>query len=50
MALGKGADCGWIRKEKSKNGKLWDEGRRVKRKINGIGKRSGRRMDPQGKE
>ena len=45
MPSGKGADCGRIRKEKSKNGRLWDEGRRVRRKINGIGKRSGLLMD-----
>jgi hypothetical protein len=49
MASGKGADCGRIRKEKSKNGRLWGEGRTVRRKMNGVGKRSGLRTDPQGK-
>ena len=45
MASGKVADCGRIRKEKSENGRLWGEGRRVRKKMNGIGKRSGLRTD-----
>ena len=49
MASGGEADCGPIRKEKSKNGSLWSEGRRIRRKMNGVGKRSGLRMDPQRK-
>ena len=49
MASGKGADCGRIRKEKSENGRVWGEGRRVRRKMNGVGKRSGLRTDPQRK-
>ena len=49
MALGNGADCERIRKEKSENGRLWSEGRRVRRKMNGVGKRSGLRTDPQSK-
>ena len=43
------ADCGRIRKEKSKNGRLWSEAMRVRRKMNGIGKRSGLRTDLQRK-
>ena len=49
MASGKGADCGRIRKEKTENGRLWGEGRRVRRKMNGVGKSSGLRTDPQRK-
>jgi hypothetical protein len=49
MASGGEADCGRIRKEKSKNGRLWSEGMRVRRKMNGVGKRSGLRTDPQRK-
>ena len=49
MASGGEADCGQIRKEKSKNGWLWSEGMRVRRKMNGVGKRSGLRTDPQKK-
>ena len=49
MASGKIADCRRIRKEKSKNGRLWDEGNTVRKKMNGVGKRSGLRMDPQRK-
>ena len=49
MASGGEADCGRIRKEKSKNGRLWSEGMRVWRKMNGVGKRSGLRTDPQRK-
>ena len=49
MASGKVADCGRIRKEKSKNGRLWGEGMRIRRKINGVGKRSGLRTDLQRK-
>ena len=47
MASGGEADCGRIRKEKSKNGRLWGEGMRIRRKMNGVGKRSGLRTDPQ---
>ena len=47
--VGGEADCGQIRKEKSKNGRLWGEGMRIRRKMNGIGKRSGLRTDPQRK-
>ena len=32
-----GADCGRIRKEKSENGRLWHEGRRVRKRMNGVG-------------
>ena len=39
MASGGEADCGWIRKEKSKNGRLWSEGMRVRRKRNGVGEK-----------
>ena len=49
MASGKVADCGRIRKEKSKNGRLWGEGMRIRRKMNGVGKRSGLRTDLQKK-
>ena len=49
MASGGEADCGRIRKEKSQNGRLWSEGMMVKRKMNGVGKRSGLRTDPQRK-
>ena len=37
MASGKIADCGQIRKEKSENGRIWDEGKRVRKRINGVG-------------
>ena len=37
MASGKGADCGRIRKEKTENGRLWGEGRRVRKRMNGVG-------------
>ena len=37
MASGKVADCGRIRKERSQNGRIWGEGRRVRRKMNGVG-------------
>ena len=49
MASGGEADCGRIRKEKSKNGRLWSKGMRVRRKMNGVRKRSGLRTDPQRK-
>ena len=49
MAAGKGAHCGRICKEKSKNGRLWDEGMRIRRNMNGVGKRSRLRTDPQRK-
>ena len=47
--VGGEADCGRIRKEKSKNGRLWGDGMRIRRKMNGVGKRSGPRTDPQRK-
>ena len=50
MALGKVADCGQISKEKSKNGRLWDEGKTVRKKMNGVGRVSRLRMDSQRKE
>ena len=31
------------------NGRLWGEGMRIRRKMNGVGKRSGLRTDPQRK-
>ena len=37
MALGKVGDCGRIRKEKSKNGRLWGEWMRVRKKMKGVG-------------
>ena len=37
MVSGGRADCGWIRKEKSKSGRLWGAGKTVRRKMNGIG-------------
>ena len=40
MASGKIADCGQIWKEKSKNGRLWSEGMRVRSKMKGVRKRS----------
>ena len=49
MALGKVADCGKIHKEKGKNGRLWVEGKTVRNKMNGVGKRSGVQRDPQRK-
>ena len=49
MVSGGEADCGQIRKEKSKTGRLWGEGMRIRRKINGVRKRSGLRTDPQRK-
>ena len=49
MASGGEADCGRIRKEKSKNERLWGEGMRIRRKMNGIEKRSRLRTDPQRK-
>ena len=49
MASGKVVDCGPIRKEKSENGRLGGEGKRVRRIMNGIRKRSGLRTDPQRK-
>ena len=50
MASGKVADCGWIRKEKSKNGRIWDEGKTVRKKMNGVGGVRKLRTDPQRKE
>ena len=49
MASGREADCGRIRKKKSKNGRVWGEGIRIRRKMNGVGKRSGLWTDPQRK-
>ena len=49
MALGKVGDCGRIRKEKSKNRRLCGEGMRIRRKMNGGGKRSALRTDLQRK-
>ena len=49
MASGGESDCGQIRKEKSKNGRLCGEGMRIRRKMNGVGKRGGLRTDPQRK-
>ena len=37
MASGKGADCGRICKEKSENGRIWGERKRVRKWMNGIG-------------
>ena len=37
MVSGGRADCGRIRKEKSKSGRLWGEGKTVRRKMNGVG-------------
>ena len=37
MASGNVAGCGWNRKEKSKNGRLWDEVKTVRKKMNGVG-------------
>ena len=50
MASGNVAGCGRIRKEKSKNGRLWGEMMRVRKKINGVGGGSRLRTDPQRKE
>ena len=50
MASGKVADCGRIRKEKSKSGRLWDEGKTVRKKMNGVGGVHRLRTDPQRKE
>ena len=49
MASGKVADCGQIRKEKSKNRRLWDEGKTVRKKMNGVGGVRRLRKDPQRK-
>ena len=48
MASGKVADYGQIRKEKSKNGRLWGEGMRVREKMNGV-RESRLQTDPQEK-
>ena len=37
MASGKVADCGRIRKEKTENGRIWGEGKRVRKRMNGVG-------------
>ena len=50
MASGGEADCGRIRKEKSKNRRLWGEWMRVRKKMNGVGGGSRLRTDPQRKE
>ena len=49
MESGKVADCGQIRKEKSENRRIWGEGRRVRKRINGVGE-SRLRTDLQEKE
>ena len=36
MASGKVADCGRIRKEKSENGRIWGEEKRVRKRMNGV--------------
>ena len=41
------ADCGGIRNEMSTNVSLLCEGMRVRRRMNGVGKRSRLRIDPQ---
>ena len=38
--VGGEADCRRICEEKSINGRLWVEGMRIRRKMNGVGKRS----------
>ena len=50
MASGGEADCGRIRGEKSKNGRLWGEWMRVRKKMNGVGGGSRLLTDPQRKE
>ena len=50
MASENVAGCGRNRKEKSKNGRLWGEGMRVRKKMNGVGGGSRLRTDPQRKE
>ena len=50
MVVGKEADCGQIREEKSKNVNLGGEGKTVRKKMNAIGKCSGLLMKPQRKE
>ena len=50
MASGNVAGCRWIRKEKSKNGRLWGEWMRVRKKMNGVGGGSRLPTDPQRKE
>ena len=49
MVSGGEADCKQIRKEKSKKGRVWSEGMRARRKMNGVGKSSGLRTGPQRK-
>ena len=49
MASGKVADCGRIRKEKSKNVSLWGECMRVRKKMNAVGGVRRLRMDLQRK-
>ena len=49
MALGGEADCGWIRKGKTNKRRLWSEVMRVRKKMNGVGKRSRLRTDLQEK-
>ena len=44
------AGCGRNRIEKSKNGRLWGEWIRVRKKMNGVGGGSRLRTDPQRKE
>ena len=47
--VGGEADCGRICKEKSENERLCGERKRVRTKMNSVGKRSGLRTDPQRK-
>ena len=37
MVSGGKADCGRIRKEESESGRLWGAGKKVRRKMNGVG-------------
>ena len=37
MTSGKVADCVRICKEKSENGRIWGEGKRVRKRMNGVG-------------
>ena len=38
MVWGNVAGCGWNRKEKTKNGRLWGEWMRVRKKMKGVGR------------
>ena len=50
MASGKVENCGRIRQEKSKYGRLWDEGKTVRKKVNTVGGVRRLQTDPQRKE